>query len=87
MIDEFKFAFKGEAALHAAADVSAGWIVAIPGGGLGGASNGNWKEEVLAGAWEAATLLGSARFEGADMLDCWMKVAGAGACCCEPKWL
>ena len=56
-MDELMFALRGEAVLHAAAD----WIVAIPGGGSGGASNGNWKDEVIAGAWEAASLLGSAR--------------------------
>ena len=77
------FALRGEAELHAVAD----WIVAMPGGGDGGASHGNWKDELVAGALEAATLLGSARFEGAGMLDCWERVAGTGACCCEPKWL
>ena len=77
------FALRGNGWLHAAAD----WIVAIPGGGDGGASHGNGKDEVIAGALKAATLLGSARFEGADMLDCWAEVAGAWACCCEPKWL
>jgi len=58
-----------------------------PGGGEGGASHGIGKEEVVAGALEAATLLDSARLEGAGMLDCWAKVAGTVACCCEPKWL
>ena len=94
LLDEFTFALKGEAVLHAAADVSAGWIVAIPGGGDGGARasetgglNCNGGKKVVAGAWEAATLLDSARFEGAGMLDCWAKVAGTWACCCEPKRL
>ena len=32
-------------------------------------------------------MLGSARLESAGMLDCWGKVAGTWACCCEPKWL
>ena len=35
-MDELMFALRGEAVLHAAAD----WIVAIPGGGDGGASHG-----------------------------------------------
>ena len=82
-MDELMFALRGEAVLHAAAD----WIVAIPGGGDGGASHGIGRGEVITGAFEAATLLGSARLEGAGMLDCWAKVAGTGACCCEPKWL
>ena len=77
------FALRGRAWLHAAAC----WIVAKPGGGEGGASHGIGREKVLAGAWKAATLLGSARFEGASVLDCWAEVAGTEACCCEPKWL
>ena len=84
------FALRGEAELHAVAD----WIVAMPGGGDGGAGafktgvlNCNGIGKVKAGALKAATLLGSARFEGASVLDCWAEVAGAEACCCEPKWL
>ena len=77
------FALRGEAWLHAAAS----WIVGKPGGGDGGASHGIGREEVIAGAFKAATLLDSARLDGAGMLDCWAKVAGTVACCCEPKWL
>ena len=79
-----------EALLQAAAVCSVG----KPGGGSGGAGASetgalscNERGKVVAGALDAAMVLGSARFKGADVLDCWSKVAGTRACCCEPKWL
>ena len=56
-MDELMFALRGEGWPHAAADVSAGWIVAMPGGGDGGAGAAetgmficNGVGKVLAGA-------------------------------------